>query len=43
MRASAPVYWDERSQAWGIAKHAGVRYASPHPETFSSAGGTRGP
>ena len=41
MRASAPVYWDERSQAWGIAKHADVRYASLHPETFSSAGGIR--
>ena len=30
MRANAPVYWDERSQAWGIAKHADVRYASLH-------------
>ena len=41
MRANAPVYWDERSQAWGISKHADVRYASVHPETFSNAGGIR--
>jgi cholest-4-en-3-one 26-monooxygenase len=41
MRANAPVYWDERSQAWGITKHADVRYASLHPATFSSAGGIR--
>jgi cytochrome P450 family 142 subfamily A polypeptide 1 len=41
MRANAPVYWDERSQAWGIARHADVRYASLHPETFSNAGGVR--
>jgi cholest-4-en-3-one 26-monooxygenase len=41
MRASAPVYWDERSQAWGISRHADVRYASLHPEVFSNAGGVR--
>jgi cytochrome P450 family 142 subfamily A polypeptide 1 len=41
MRASAPVYWDDRGQAWGISKHADVKYASLHPEIFSSAGGIR--
>jgi cholest-4-en-3-one 26-monooxygenase len=41
MRQRAPVYWDEKSQAWGISKHADVRYAELHPGIFSSAGGIR--
>ncbi|MGE5290903.1 MAG: cytochrome P450 [Micromonosporaceae bacterium] len=41
MREHAPVYWDEKSQAWGLSKHADVRYAELHPRIFSSAGGIR--
>ncbi len=41
MREYAPVYWDGKSQAWGLSKHADVRYAELHPGIFSSAGGIR--
>jgi cytochrome P450 family 142 subfamily A polypeptide 1 len=41
MRHHAPVYRDEASDAWGLAAYEDVRYASLHPEIFSSAGGIR--
>ncbi|TMR13594.1 cytochrome P450 [Nonomuraea turkmeniaca] len=41
MRENAPVYRDDESNAWGLAKYRDVRYASLHPEIFSSAGGIR--
>jgi cholest-4-en-3-one 26-monooxygenase len=41
MRENAPVYWDDRGGVWGISTHADVRYASLHPEIFSSADGIR--
>src|SRR5919198_3365263 len=41
MRRHAPVYRDEASNAWGLARYDDVRHASLHPEIFSSAGGIR--
>lgn len=41
MRRNAPVYWDEKSQLWGISKHEHVRHCSRNPEIFSSAEGFR--
>lgn len=41
MRRNAPVYWDEKSQLWGISKHEHVRHVSRNPEIFSSAQGFR--
>ena len=31
MRAHAPVYWDEASQLWGVARHADVMQLSKRP------------
>jgi cholest-4-en-3-one 26-monooxygenase len=36
MRREAPVYWDERSQVWGIARYDDVLAIEKDPETFSS-------
>jgi len=41
MRANAPVYWDEQSEVWGIAKYADLKAISKDPDTFSNAGGIR--
>ena len=41
MRASAPVYFDEASNLWGVATYDGVLAVERDPVTFSNAGGTR--
>jgi cytochrome P450 family 142 subfamily A polypeptide 1 len=41
MRAHAPVYFDPRSNIWGLASYGAVLAAEREPKTFSSAGGSR--
>ena len=41
MRRNAPVYRDEKSDIWGIARYEDVRAAGQDPQTFSSTGGSR--
>ncbi|SHN46489.1 cytochrome P450 [Cryptosporangium aurantiacum] len=41
LRANDPVYWDPHGGVWGLTRYADVKYASLHPELFSSAGGIR--
>ncbi len=41
MREQAPVYWDEASGLWGIARHADVMRCSKDPATFCSSGSSR--
>jgi cytochrome P450 family 142 subfamily A polypeptide 1 len=36
MRHEAPVYWDEHSEVWGIARYADVLAIEKDPESFSS-------
>ena len=36
MRREAPVYYDEESDAWGIARHDDVLAIEKDPRTFSS-------
>lgn len=41
MRQSAPVYWDEVGQVWGIARYEDVLAISREPQTFSNSQGNR--
>jgi cytochrome P450 family 142 subfamily A polypeptide 1 len=41
LRANAPVYWDEASQLWGIARYDHVKEIETNPEVFSNANGVR--
>lgn len=41
LRANAPVWRDDRNGVWAVATYDLVKYASTHPELFSSAGGIR--
>jgi cytochrome P450 family 142 subfamily A polypeptide 1 len=41
LRANAPVYWDEASGVFGIAKYEDVMEVSRHPEIFCSREGSR--
>jgi len=41
LRANAPVYWDERSNIWGIAKYEHIKEIETDPEVFSNANGVR--
>jgi cholest-4-en-3-one 26-monooxygenase len=41
MRDNAPVYFDDNSGCWGIARYDGVIAAERNPVTFSNAGGSR--
>src|ERR1700694_5373162 len=41
MRTHAPVYWDESSQIWGIARYDHVKEIETNPEVFSNAHGVR--
>jgi len=36
MRREAPVYWDARSEVWGIARYEDVLTIEKDPQTFSS-------
>jgi cytochrome P450 family 142 subfamily A polypeptide 1 len=41
MREHAPVYWDEKSQVWGITKHAHIQEAAKSPQHFCNGQGMR--
>ena len=41
LRAHAPVYWDDSSQLWGVARHADVMQLSKRPDVFCSSGSSR--
>jgi cytochrome P450 family 142 subfamily A polypeptide 1 len=41
MRAHAPVYWDDATGIWGIARHADVMTVAKDWETFCSGEGSR--
>lgn len=41
LRDSAPVYWDETNEIWGISHHADITAISRDPKRFSSAQGSR--
>jgi cytochrome P450 family 142 subfamily A polypeptide 1 len=41
MRANAPVYWDDATGIWGIARHADVMTVARDWETFCSGEGSR--
>jgi cytochrome P450 family 142 subfamily A polypeptide 1 len=41
LRANAPVYWDDSSQLWGIARYDHVKEIETNPEVFSNANGVR--
>ena len=41
MRANAPVYWDDATGIWGLARHADIMAASRDWETFCSGQGSR--
>jgi cytochrome P450 len=43
LRATAPVYWYEPSEFWGIFRYHDVRYVSSNPEKFSSESGVTVP
>jgi cytochrome P450 family 142 subfamily A polypeptide 1 len=41
LREHAPVYWDETSGLWGVARYEDVVAVSKDPHTYSNAGGSR--
>jgi cytochrome P450 family 142 subfamily A polypeptide 1 len=41
LRDNAPVFWDESSQLWGIARYEHVKEIETNPEVFSNANGVR--
>jgi cytochrome P450 family 142 subfamily A polypeptide 1 len=41
MREHAPVYWDESSRLWGVARHADVMRVSRSPALFCSGQSSR--
>ncbi len=41
LRESAPVYWDETNELWGISRHEDIVKISRDPEGFSSGAGSR--
>lgn len=41
MRANAPVYYDEASGVWGVARYHDLKAVARDPRTFSNAGGIR--
>lgn len=41
MRENAPVYRDERSDVWGISKHADIQQLSRSPRQFANGEGMR--
>jgi cytochrome P450 family 142 subfamily A polypeptide 1 len=41
MREHAPVYWDEKSQVWGITKHAHIQEAAKSSRHFCNGQGMR--
>lgn len=41
LRESAPVYWDETNEIWGISRHEDIVKISRDPERFASGQGSR--
>jgi len=41
MRDHAPVYWDDATGIWGIARHADIMHVSKHWRDFGSGKGSR--
>jgi cytochrome P450 family 142 subfamily A polypeptide 1 len=41
MRENAPVYWDPKSEVWGVTGHADIQKMSRTPELFCSGKGSR--
>ena len=41
MRANAPVYWDDATGIWGIARHEDLMHVAKEWETFCSGEGSR--
>ncbi len=41
MRENAPVYWDDATGIWGIARHADIMHVSKHWQEFGSGQGSR--